>query len=507
MIRALTAEQVRTAEQRAVADRGASLEALMRRAGEAVAEAVEELAHGDVIVLAGRGNNGGDGWVAARVLHAEGRRVRVLSLADPATLDGPAAAAAAEAVAAGVEWHVPTTPPSADELATADVIVDALLGIGASGPLREPLPDWVDAAAESGSMIVSADIPTGIDADSGRVQGTAIPADVTVTFSALKPGLVTFPGAEYAGDVVVADVGIAPALLDFGDAPEVWEESEYADLLPLPAPDAHKDSRGRVLVVAGSAAYPGAAVLAAKGAQRAGAGYVTLACPELVVPVAHQHLVAATVVGMPSAHRAFSSRALERILVLAQDYDAVVLGPGLTLADGSVVVARGLVAQLDRPLVVDADALNALVDAVDLVAARKAPTVLTPHPGEMGRLLGIPTSAVQEDRIDAADRLASASTAVVLKGAGTVVSTGQRRVIVTSGTPALATAGTGDVLSGVIGALLASGLEPLEAAALGAYWHGRAGEAAAAALTSVSVTAEDIPSFLPAAAAELLGCW
>ena len=183
------------------------------------------------------------------------------------------------------------------------------------------------------------------------------------------------------------------------------------------------------------------------------------------------------------------------------------LGPGLTLADGAVVVARGLVAQLDRPLVVDADALNALVDAVDLVSARRSPTVLTPHPGEMGRLLGLSTAAVQADRVEAADRLATFGATVVLKGAGTVVSAGGRRVIVSSGTPALATAGTGDVLSGVIGALLATGLSALDAAALGAYWHGRAGEAAAAALTPLSVTAEDIPGFLPIAAAELLGCW
>ncbi len=507
VIRALTADQTRAAEQRAVAERGATLDALMRRAGETLAETAAGLAEGDLIVLAGRGNNGGDGWVAARVLHAEGRNVRVFSLADPGTLDGPAHAAAAEAVAAGVVWHVPPAPPTADELAPAAIVIDALLGIGGAGPLREPLPDWIDAAAESGCLIVSADIPSGVDTDTGQIQGTAIPADVTVTFSALKRGLVTYPGAEYAGDVVVADVGIPPALLEFDDAPEVWEAAEYAELLPLPAADTHKDDRGRVLVVAGSSAYPGAAILAAKGAQRAGAGYVTLACPETIIPVAHQHLVAATVVGMPASHRSFSSRALERILALAHEYDAVVLGPGLTLADGAVVVARGLVAQLDKPLVVDADALNALVDAVDLVAARRSPTVLTPHPGEMGRLLGISTTAVQADRIEAAHRLANRSIAVVLKGAGTVVSTGERHVIVASGSPALATAGTGDVLSGVIGALLAAGLEPLEAAALGAYWHGRAGEAAAAALTPLSVTAEDIPGFLPIAAAELLGSW
>ncbi len=507
MIRALTAEQIHTAEQRAVAERGATLDALMRRAGESLAENAAQLGDGDVIVLAGRGNNGGDGWVAARVLHAEGRSVRVFSLAEPSTLDGPAHAAAAEAIAAGVVWHVPSTSPTTEELSTAGIVIDALLGIGATGTLREPLPDWIDAAAMSGAVIVSADVPSGIDSDTGRVLGDAMPADLTVTFSALKRGLVAYPGAEYAGDVVVADVGIAPALLEVADAPEVWEASEYAELLPLPAGDVHKDARGRVLVVAGSSAYPGAAVLATKGAQRGGAGYVTLACPETTLSIAHQHLVSAPIVGMPASHRSFSSRALDRLLTLAHEYDAVVLGPGLTLADGAVVVARGLVSQLDKPLVVDADALNALVDAADLITSRRFPTVLTPHPGEMGRLLGISTREVQADRLDAAARLATSHVAVVLKGAGTVVSSDRRQVIVTAGSPALATAGTGDVLSGVIGALLATGLGPLEAGALGAYWHGRAGEAAAAALTPLCVTAEDVPGFLPAAAAELLGSW
>ena len=507
MIRALNAEQARSTENRAVAEQHASLASFMASAGEAVASQVgERVPEGRIVVLCGPGNNAGDGWVAARELHAWGRDVRVFSLVAPTSLSGIAADAASAAVTAGVSWS--ETTPSSEDLASASVVVDALLGVGARGALRGPLGAWVDAANASGAYMLAVDVPTGVDSDTGAVEGSAIRADATVTFTAPKLGLVLFPGAGFAGEVIVAQVGVEASLADLADAPELWAPEEYAALLPLPAPDAHKNSRGRLLVIAGSGSYPGAAVLAARGAMRSGAGYITLAVPEAVVPVAQAHLLAVPVVGMPQGRgRAFSSAALEKLLQLARDYDAVVLGPGLTLADGAVVTARGLVQRLDMPLVIDADGLNALVGARGLLETLTAPTVLTPHPGELGRLLGISTADVQRDRVFSSAELAMGSTAVVLKGAGTVISGEGRRVINTAGTPALATAGTGDVLAGVVGALLAQGLSPLEAGALGAFLHGRAGEAAAAALTPMCVTAEDVPDFLPDAVGELLDLW
>lgn len=507
-MRALTAEQTRAIETTA-AEKGASLAELMASAGAAVAAVVSQrVPEGDVVVLTGPGNNGGDGWVVARVLHAEGRAVRVLAWRAPDELAGIAADAARDTIAAGVRWEAPATPPGADDLSETAVIVDALLGIGAAGELRGDLPAWVEAANGSGAYLVAVDAPTGIDADTGTVGESAIAADTTVTFTAPKRGLVLYPGAGYAGEIVVAHIGIEAADADVTGAPEVWAAEEYAALLPLPAPDAHKNDRGRVLVVAGSAAYPGAAVLATRGAMRAGAGYVTLATPESVVPTAHAHLLAAPVVGLPQGRsHALSSAALDKVLAIARDYDAVVLGPGLTLTDGAVYTARGIVGRLNKPLVIDADALNALVDARDILEKRTAPTVLTPHPGELGRLLGTSSADVQRDRVSSSAKLAAASRAVVLKGAGTVTSIAGRQVINVSGTPALATAGTGDVLAGVVGALLAQGLLPLEAGALGAYVHGRAGEAAAAALTPMSVTAEDVPEYLPGAFSALLDLW
>jgi NAD(P)H-hydrate epimerase len=508
MVRALTAEQSRAVEEAAVAS-GADLAELMCVAGGAVAaETLSAAPEGDVIVLAGRGNNGGDGWVAARDLHAAGRTVRVLSLVDPGNLVGIAGEAARGAIAAGVVWRDAGGGPLGSDLAGAGVVVDALLGIGASGPLRAPLDSWAEAINECGAFVVSVDLPTGVDADTGGVGGVAVRADCTVTFTAPKRGLLLYPGAGYAGEIIIANIGIDPPVADIPGAVEVWSSDEYAALLPVPQADAHKNDRGRVLVIAGSAAYPGAAVLAARGAQRAGAGYVTLAVPESVVPIAQAHLLSIPVVGLAQGRsHAFSSSALEKALQLARDFDSVVLGPGLTLADGAVLTARGLVAKLTLPLVIDADALNALIDARELVERRSAPTVLTPHPGELARLLGCTSREVQADRVAAAATLASPSTAVVLKGAGTVISTGSRQIVNTSGSSALATAGSGDVLAGIVGAYLAQGLAPLDAGALAAYVHGRAGEAAASALTPICVTAEDIPEYLPVAMAELLGQW
>lgn len=508
MVRALTAEQSQAVEEAAVAG-GAELAALMRAAGAAVAaEITAAVPEGNVVVLAGRGNNGGDGWVAARDLHVAGRGVRVVSLVDPGSLQGIAGEAAREAIAAGVAWCEAGDTPGSHDLSDTTVVVDAMLGTGASGPLRPPLAEWVEAVNSSGCFVLAVDVPTGVDADTGVVAGAAVQADCTVTFTALKRGLVLHPGAGFAGDIMVADIGIDASLSDVEGAVEVWSSDDYAALLPRPRSDAHKNDRGRVLVIAGSAVYPGAAILAARGAQRAGAGYVTLAVPDAVVPVAQAHLLSIPVVGLAQGRgHALSSAALDKAPQLARDYDAVVLGPGLTLADGAVVTARGLVARLELPLVIDADGLNALIDAHELLDKRLAPTVLTPHPGELARLLGTTSEKVQADRVAASAQLASRATAVVLKGAGTVTSGASRQVVNISGTPALATAGSGDVLSGIIGTYLAQGLSPLEAGALGAYVHGRAGEAAASALTPICVTAEDVLEFLPVAMAELLERW
>lgn len=506
MERVLSAQQAVALEGRAVAA-GVSLSTLMRRAGEAVAqEVMARVPSGGVVVACGPGNNGGDGWVAAEILHAAGRDVRLIAMREPSDLPQPASAAALAALEAGVRATVVTDDdPGPEPFAGAECIVDALLGTGSRPPLRDPVLAWCERIMASGAFVVSVDLPTGVDADTGALDPGALTADVTVALLCLKRGHVTYPGAGACGDVVLDTLGVGDELRDVREAPEVWGEREYARLLLPLEPDAHKNSRGRVLVVAGSGRYPGAAVLAARGAMRAGAGYVTLATPEPVVGIAQSHLVAAPVVGLPSSRtKALSSGAAAVVADLAHDYDAVVLGPGLTLTDGAVAAARQIVAQVESPLVIDADALNALVDAEELVLRRTAPTVMTPHPGELARLLSSSVSEVQSDRVSSSARFASRTRTVVLKGAGTVVCGEGRCLINTSGTPALATAGSGDVLAGMVGAFLARRLSSFEAGSLATYLHGLAGEAAAEDFTELGVTAEDLPAYIPVAMRRLM---
>ncbi len=506
VIYALDATRARHAEEAAVAEHGLDLATLMQRAGTALAEEVGCRApYGPVAVVAGAGNNGGDGWVAARELVSRGRSVTVVTAEPPDAIEGIAGDAARAAAAAGVDVQtVGAEALAADGLAGNAVVIDALFGVGFAGPLRPPYGTWIDAINASEALVVSADVPSGVDASTGAVSEPTVQADVTVTFSAPKVGAIVYPGAEFAGELVVADIGIPMSLLGEPGNPEVWDHGEYRALLPTPAPDAHKNIRGRVLVIAGSGAFPGAAALTAMGAQRMGAGYVTVAVPESVVGVLQTKLTSAIVMGLPeNPTQTVAAGVTDAILEVAQDFDAVVLGPGMTVAHGAVDVARALVSALEMPLVLDADGLNALIDSVDVVTSRTAPTVITPHPGELARLLDVTPAAVQSDRLAYGRTLSGEHLACVLKGAHTVVSGRGRQVVTLAGNPGLATAGTGDVLAGMVGALLAQGLEPFEAGALGAYLHARAGDHAAAELTTLSVVAEDVPAYIPPAIREL----
>lgn len=506
MIHALTAASAKTAEERAVAQNGVTLSGLMERAGGAVAQEVERRSsHGSIAVICGGGNNGGDGWVAARELVDAGREVIVFTASAPDAVLGIAGEAARGVADAGitvVELGDTSLEPEAFE--DFAVVVDALFGVGFSGEVRPPFTTWIKAVNASSALVVSVDVPSGVDASTGATGVHSVRADVTVTFSAPKLGTILYPGADLVGELVVADIGIPWEYLGSPGDPEVWDAGDYRALLPRPAPDAHKNSRGRVLLVAGSGAFPGAAALAAMGAQRMGAGYVTVAVPESVVPVLQSKLTSAIVMGLPeNPSHTLASRVIDAVIDIAREFDAVVLGPGMTVAHGAVHVARALVGALGLPLVVDADGLNALVDTVDTVTGRGAPTIITPHPGELARLLGTTSAAVQADRLFYGRELSGPRLACILKGAHTLVSGRERQVVTLAGNPGLATAGTGDVLAGMAGALLAQGLEPFEAGALAAYLHARAGDHASAALTTLSVVAEDVPAYLPAAIREL----
>lgn len=503
---ALTGERMRALENRVVTGGTTTLGSLMEHAGAALAAEVSwREPSGPVIVLCGPGNNGGDGWVAARVLHLSGRSVSVVSVVAPSALRDEAAAAADSALTAGVPYEVfPTGGPSPTGLADASVVIDALFGFGFHGAMREPAAGLVAALESAGGCIVSADVPSGVDADTGAVSGPAVRADLTVTFTALKPGLLIYPGADHAGEVVVADIGIAEDAAVTTGGIEVPEAGDLRCLLPVSTPDAHKGSQGRLAIVAGSRAYSGAAVLAARGALRMGVGYVIAVVPDVIADVIRVSLPGVIVRAVPATSDGSIAR-VDAVMSAISDADAVVIGPGLTTAPGVGEVVHALLAGVTAPLLLDADALNVLAGDTSALDAAPSPLVLTPHPGEAARLLGVTPDAVQADRVAAASALAGQRRVCLLKGARSVVAGPDRRALVRAGNAGLARAGSGDVLTGMAGALLARGLAPFDAALLAAYLHGRAAEHGSVQFTEMCFTSEDIVSFLPDAVREVRG--
>ena len=427
----LTADEIRRAE----GSYDGSLDELMERAGQAVAEVVLERFPGKVTVVCGGGRNGGDGRVCARILEKAGREVTVVE--------------------------------QFGELGDPDVIVDALLGIGLSEAPREDVARMIEGINSSGARVVSVDVPSGVDSSTGEVPGAAVNATVTVTFAAPKVGLAVAPGRFHAGSVHVVPIG-----LEVG-AHENWLVPASA-LAGVPAKTAAdtKYSSGAVLVVGGSRGLSGAPSLAALGAFRAGAGYVAVAAPESVLPAIESHVLEAVKRALPEdAGGYLPPRAADAVLELASRADAVAIGPGLGRSDGTRELVRILLEGLDTPVVLDADALWQLKPF-----ERHAPTILTPHAGELAALLGMDAREVAAHRLALVKRAASLFGAVVLlKGSDTLIATPRQGVLVAGyGAPSLATAGSGDVLTGVIAAFLAKGMEPSLAAGAAAVAHGLA---------------------------------
>jgi NAD(P)H-hydrate epimerase len=482
-VRLVAAEEMRAIDRAAIEGCGVPGIELMERAGAAVARLVHPFlgSGGRVLVLAGAGNNGGDGYVVARRLRAEGVEARVAALAPRARLAGDALRAREAAEAGGVP--IDDAPASgALEARAGDVVVDALLGTGLSrapeGAFAEAI-ERVAALRSAGAKVVAVDVPSGLSADTGRPLGSCVRADATVTFAFQKRGLVLHPGAELAGQVVVADIGIPPeAAARVPVGCELLTEDAARALVPPRSPEAHKGDAGRVLVVAGSPGKTGAAHLALLGALRGGAGLVTLAAREEVLPYALAGRPEA--MSLPLLARGpLGDADLEPLLAAAAAADAVVVGPGIPRGPETARLLRAFLERARLPAVLDADALNALAERGG-PAALGAPAVLTPHPGEMARLTRLSIGEVQADRIALAARCArSWGCVVVLKGARTVVADPDGPpAIVPTGNPGMATGGTGDVLAGLTGALLAGGLAPRDAGRAAAFVHGAAGDLA-----------------------------
>jgi hydroxyethylthiazole kinase-like uncharacterized protein yjeF len=480
------AEQMRAIDRWAIEQRAIPSLDLMERAGAGLALLADRtVPRGPIAIVCGKGNNGGDGYVAARLLYELGRTVRVLRLADHHDHRGDAAENLRRLEGA----HEPFEPGALDGAA---LVVDAIFGTGFAGEPRDLARAAIEAIAAHDAPVVAADIPSGVDASTGEAAEACVHATATATFAAAKPGHWIAPGKQLSGRLEVVNIGIpagAPVRADVG----LLTERVHA-LVPGRDAPGTKFSSGHVVVAGGSRGLTGAPCLAAEAAMRAGAGYVTALVPASLEPIFEMRLLEVMTRGLDDDEGAHCPRAVDAALAAVERAGALVLGPGAGRADGTFEFVRELAARAPVALLLDADGLNAHAGALERLAAREAPTILTPHAGELGRLLDRPSDEIERRRLASAREAAQRANAiVVLKGDDTIIATpGGAAAVNGLGAPALATAGTGDVLSGVIGALLAKRLDPFAAACAGVRRHAAAGRVAATAQDAGSVIASDV---------------
>jgi NAD(P)H-hydrate epimerase len=469
---------------------------------------LEELGGSKVLVICGRGNNGGDGFVVARHLHQAGVEVLVLLIGKTDDVKGDALVNLQIALKSGIPVEeVSDIEQAEDALRECDLVVDAIFGTGIRGEITGLPGEIIDAVNDSGLPVVAVDLPSGLDADTGRIGGRCIDAVATVTFGLPKIGLATYPGAMYVGHVSVAEIGIPQAALQTaGIDTFLTGDEDVAYRLPARSPDSHKGTFGHAAIVAGSVGMTGAAAMSSESAVRIGAGLVTLGVPESLNDILEVKVTEVMTVPLPETdERSFSVSAVDKALELIGRCDAVAIGPGLSRNPETVSFVRELLPQVDKPMVIDADGLNAVADDVSIFGRLKAPAIITPHPGEMSRLTGTPVADIQSNRLKAArDAAQRFGVTVVLKGAATVIAAPDGQAWINStGSPAMATGGTGDVLTGATVGLMAQGLSPIDAAISAVYIHGRAGEIAAEYLGEAGVAATDLIIRLPRAVSGL----
>lgn len=511
-MRVVFPEEMAALDRAAVGSGISSLD-LMERAGRALAEhARDMLTLGEgkrVSVVAGKGNNGGDGFVAARYLHTWGAVATIYLLAGIEELTPDSATNHRRLLEEGGRVVDASAKELERELEGSDLVIDAVFGTGFRGVAEGRTAAAIEAMNACGAPVLSADVPSGVEADTGGVRGPAVEAARTVTFGWPKVGLYLYPGAEKVGELVVEDIGIPPHLLGEIVKSEIYtvEEEEVSGMLPRRSPYAHKGSSGRVLVVAGSEGLTGAAALCSRSALRAGAGVVTLGVPAALNPILEVKLTEVMTLPLPDREgRCLAEGAVRVVMEALSNYDVLALGPGLGTAPSTRAAVAELLWRVEKPMVLDADGINCAAEEPDCLEEREGPLVLTPHPGELGRLIGKSAREVQETRLDSALRAARRfGCVVVLKGANTVIAEpGGRAHINPLALPGLATAGSGDVLTGCVAALLAQGLEPLQAAVCGVFVHGKAAELATHLVGDVGMVAGDVVSHIPLALSGLV---
>lgn len=511
----LTAEQMRAADRRTIAELGIPGIVLMESAGRAVVNEIlqrySHLAPGPVLVLCGKGNNGGDGLVVARTLLQHGWQVTTLVLAGEASIGGDARLYLDILQRLGVSIDFAADLAEVENLLARlpqpALIVDALFGTGLSSPIAGQHAFAIDWMNRARAPKVAIDIPSGLDATSGAVLGSVVSADLTVTLAAAKLGQMIYPGVACCGELVVAEIGIPQTLLDELAAGILLEAGDVRNFLPPRPAGGHKGTFGHLLLVAGSRGKSGAAALAADAALRSGAGLVTVAAPASLQTTLAIKLTEVMTAPLDEIDGALAETAGAQIAALWQDKKVLALGPGLGRSAATLALVRQVVPDCPWPLVLDADALFALAGHCGLLALRPVgTTILTPHPGEMALLLGVSIDEIEADRVGTARRFAEEHGVVlVLKGARTVIAAPDGGILINpTGHAGMATGGMGDLLTGTIAALLCQGAPPLAAAAAGVWLHGRSGDRLRARFGDAGLLASDLLAEIPGARSEVL---
>jgi len=510
-MKVLTAETMGWVDRTTI-ERGTPGIELMRNAGQAVFEAIAETPgvtrDTKIVVVAGKGNNGGDGFRVAELLKWHGYAVEVFLLGAFDAVRGDALTCLRAMEKPGCEVTriegVADCETLKSRIASAGVVVDALFGTGLKGELAGLPAQAVDMINASDAVVFAVDIPSGVDASTGGVSGHTVRADRTVTFGCLKVGHVLFPGKSACGRVSVADIGFSEEVLDAAEPfAHAIVDAEAAALIPERPFDAHKGSVGKVFVLAGSVGLTGAAALSSMAALRVGAGLVTLGCPASLNDILEVKLTEVMTLPLPEVRkkRCLSLRALGQVRERTKDADVTAVGPGLGSYHETADLVRRFLSHYEGTVVLDADGINAFRGDPESLAAAAGDIVLTPHVGELSRLTGIPISDILDDTIvSARDAASRTGEILLLKGVPTIIASPSGETwINTTGSEGMATAGMGDVLTGIVTGFAAQGLDPLKAAVLGAYVHGRAGEIVAGEKGVHGLMAGDVLDALPGA--------
>ena len=504
-MKVVTREEMRKIDNKAIKALGIPSLLLMERAGKRVAEEalkmLKDVQTKKVVIFAGGGNNGGDGYVAGRYLLLNDIAVKTIIVSNPRQTDAKTNLDFLRKLGrrAGFSNGIKNLK---GELSSCGLILDAILGTGTKGKLKEPLPGLIRLINKSGKPVISIDVPTGLCADTGRILGSCVKAARTVTMALPKLGLLLFPGADYTGKLTVADIGIPQALLDSSVLKiSLPEPASIHSFLPQRPANSHKGSFGHVLVIAGSAGYTGAAALTSQGALRAGAGLVTLGIPKSLNRIMEAKLTEVITRPLPeTSGAALHTDAIDAVLEMLDKADVLAIGPGLGLDAETISLIRKLIPMVKKPVVLDADGLNALRGNISILG-RLPNCVITPHPGELSRLLKRPISEIQSDRVGIAREVAEElKITVVLKGARTVIANPRGYVFINpTGNSGMATAGSGDVLTGMLASFIGQGLNPTNASVVSVYLHGLAGDIAAREKGEACLLASDIVEYLPQA--------